>query len=174
MKLKKRRSPSQEPIEEETIYRDSQGRKIDTKQMRAEEKRRRAKDLEKQMKKMEWGKGLVQRDDKKADADELKKIASQPFARTIDDDEMNKEMKDKQRWNDPAAAFLTKSSKTSNTSSRPKYQGPPPPPNRYAIPPGFRWDGVDRSNGFENKFFQADNDRKRLRAEAYSYSVDEM
>ncbi|POW15899.1 hypothetical protein PSTT_01827 [Puccinia striiformis] len=163
-----------EPMEEETIYRDAQGKKIDTKQLRAEEKRKQARELEKKMKKMEWGKGLVQRQDRKTDADELKKIASQPFARTIDDKEMNDEMKGKQRWNDPAAGFLTKPDPTTRKPSKPKYNGPPPPPNRYSIPPGFRWDGVDRSNGFEVKLFQTGNDQKRLRAEAYNYSVDEM
>ncbi|OAV93292.1 hypothetical protein, variant [Puccinia triticina 1-1 BBBD Race 1] len=165
---------SDDEPEEETIYRDSQGRKIDTKQMRAEEKRRQARELEKKMKKMEWGKGLVQREDRKTNAKELSKIASQPFARTIDDKELNDELKGKQRWNDPAARFLTKSSDSSSKSTKPKYNGPPPPPNRYGIPPGFRWDGVDRSNGFEKKLFQTGNDQKRLRAEAYNYSVDEM
>ncbi|POW03610.1 hypothetical protein PSHT_11618 [Puccinia striiformis] len=105
-------SEEDEPIEEETIYRDSQGKKIDTKQLRAKEKRKQARELEKKMKKMEWGKGLVQRQDRKTDADELKKIASQPFSRTIDDKEMNDEMKGTQRWNDPAAGFLTKPEST--------------------------------------------------------------
>jgi pre-mRNA-splicing factor CWC26 len=74
---------SDEEPEEETIYRDAQGKKIDTKQMRAEEKRRQARELEKKMTKMEWGKGLVQREDRKKDAEELNKIASQPFARSV-------------------------------------------------------------------------------------------
>ncbi|KAG0145881.1 hypothetical protein CROQUDRAFT_658135 [Cronartium quercuum f. sp. fusiforme G11] len=160
--------------EQETVYRDSSGRKIDTKQLRAEEKRRKARELEKSMRKMEWGKGLVQRDDKKATADELSKIAAQPFARTIDDREMNEELKDVRRWNDPAAGFLTKPTKSSSKPSRPKYNGPPPPPNRYSIQPGFRWDGVDRSNGFEKKLFATGNEQKRNKAEAYSYSVDDM
>lgn len=129
------RRVAEDSPEEETIYRDAEGKKIDTKQMRAEEKRRQARELEKKMKKMEWGKGLVQRQDRKNDAEELNKIASQPFARsvfishprllrvymkfdhisflfiylnsTIDDKELNDELKGKQRWNDPAAGFLT-------------------------------------------------------------------
>ncbi|MBW0461474.1 hypothetical protein O181_001189 [Austropuccinia psidii MF-1] len=110
---------------------------------------------------MEWGKGLFQQGEKKADADELSRIALQAFARTIDDKYLNNELKERQRRNNPAAAFLTKSSKSS-TSSRPKYSGPPPPPNQYGINPGYRWDGGDWSNGFEAKLFQTGNDQKQV------------
>ncbi|EGG09653.1 uncharacterized protein MELLADRAFT_104001 [Melampsora larici-populina 98AG31] len=50
----------------------------------------------------------VQRDDKKAGADKLSKMAAQTFARTINGQEMNQEMEGVQRWNGPAAGFLTK------------------------------------------------------------------
>lgn len=113
-KISRTHLPNEEQPEQETIYRDGQGRKIDTKQQRADEKRRQAKELEKEMKKMQWGKGLIQREEKKAGAEELSKIASQPFARTIDDKELNQELKEKQRWNDPAASFLTVSLNSPN------------------------------------------------------------
>ncbi|CAG8763558.1 2339_t:CDS:2, partial [Racocetra persica] len=90
-----------------------------------------------------------------------------------DDKELNEEQKSKERWNDPAALFLTKKSKKKEPS-RPKYQGPPPPPNRFNIPPGYRWDGIDRSNGFERAYFEKRNARSAMAGEAYSWSVEDM
>lgn len=113
---------------------------------------------------------------------------------------MNDEMKDVERWNDPAAAFLTvrnprfntqvarlepskltafpcsqkKKEKSSKGPKYPTYQGPPPPPNRFGIRPGYRWDGVDRGNGFEKRLMERQNARSMHGAAAHAWSVEDM
>jgi len=57
---------------------------------------------------------------------------------------------------------------------RPKYRGPPPPPNRFGIAPGYRWDGVDRSTGFENRLLSAGLDNESRAIDAYKYSVSDL
>ncbi|KAH7925503.1 hypothetical protein BV22DRAFT_1128998 [Leucogyrophana mollusca] len=162
----------EEEAAQETVYRDASGRKIDTKAARAEAARLKREREEKEARKMEWGKGLVQKDEEEKRRLQLEKNRSLPFARTVDDKDLNEEQKAQERWNDPAAAFLTK--KTAKGPRKPQYTGPPPAPNRFGIRPGYRWDGVDRGNGFEKKFFQRQNERKRTTAAGYEWSVDDM
>ncbi|GAA5928782.1 Bud13/CWC26 family protein [Sporobolomyces koalae] len=172
-----RRNNDQEPSEQETtVYRDSSGRKIDMKLQKAEEAKRKRQELEREMAKMEWGKGLVQREDKERMKLEAQKLARKGVARYADDEEMNDELKEVERWNDPAANFLTKSKseKSKSKSKFPVYQGPPPPPNRFGIRPGYRWDGVDRGTGFEAKYMQKKNSASMYRAAAHAFSTEDM
>lgn len=157
---------------QETVYRDASGRKIDMKVARAEAARKKREKEEKESQKMEWGKGLVQREEEEKRRLQLEKNKSLPFSRYADDKELNEERMAEQRWNDPAAAFLMK--KKTKGPRKPEYTGPPPPPNRFGIKPGYRWDGVDRSNGFERKLFQRQNERQRVATASYEWSVDDM
>lgn len=92
---------------QETVYRDASGKKIDTKAARAEAARLKREREEKEAQKMEWGKGLVQREEKERERLELEKQRGRKFARHVDDADLNEELKAKELWNDPAAAFLT-------------------------------------------------------------------
>ncbi|KAF5391691.1 hypothetical protein D9757_002390 [Collybiopsis confluens] len=157
---------------QETVYRDASGRKIDAKAARAEAARKKREQEEKEAQKMEWGKGLVQREEKEKMKAELEQLKNRPFARGADDQDLNEEQKAKELWNDPATAFLTK--KKSKGPRRPEYSGPPPPPNRFGIKPGYRWDGVDRGNGFEKKLFQSRNASKRTQLESYQWRAEDM
>ncbi|KAG0363471.1 Pre-mRNA-splicing factor of RES complex-domain-containing protein [Gamsiella multidivaricata] len=166
--------PSKSGRDSETVYRDAQGRKIDRVQEKIEKAEAARREIEKQERHMEWGKGLVQReaeeDRKKREAEEKFK----PMARYRDDEELNEELKERERWNDPAAMFLTGTKKSKRAVRKyPLYQGNVPP-NRFGIRPGYRWDGVDRSNGFEKAYFERINTRKNNAMEAHMWSVEDM
>ncbi|KAI7855373.1 Pre-mRNA-splicing factor of RES complex-domain-containing protein [Circinella umbellata] len=157
----------------ETIYRDETGRKIDPKIKRAEEARIKKEAIEKEERRMEWGKGLVQRSEIEAQQKQLEEEKHKPLARYIDDQDYNQGLREKQRWNDPAAEFLTNQNQSKGSFVRPRYKGAWKP-NRYMIQPGYRWDGVDRSNGFEDKFLLRENQKKARAIEAHQWSTEDM
>ncbi|KAJ0113965.1 hypothetical protein J7T55_010209 [Diaporthe amygdali] len=180
--------------EEETYYRDATGRRVDVSMKRAEARRAAQEAEDKERAAKEALKGDVQAEEARRRREQLEDARTMTLARTADDEEMNRALKEERRWNDPMARFLGEAdggggggggggssggarggaaAKAGGSSSRrPVYKGPSPP-NRYGIRPGYRWDGVDRSNGFEAERFKAINRRERNKGLEYSWQMDE-
>ncbi|WVQ98823.1 hypothetical protein IAU59_005954 [Kwoniella sp. CBS 9459] len=155
----------------ETIHRDASGRVIDVVKLKEEERQLEEEAKRKELEKKEWTKGVVQRQQREERARQEREMARADVGRTRDDVRMNREMREVERWNDPAAEFLTRKKKRG--PRRPRYEGSYAP-NRFGIPPGYRWDGVDRSNGFEKKYFQAQNAASRKAHEYAQWSMEDM
>ncbi|XP_041373734.1 BUD13 homolog [Gigantopelta aegis] len=160
-----------------TVHRDKSGKRRNLEDERQKEKEADRKKAEEDKKYMEWGQGLKQKEDReKKLQDSLHEIAK-PLARYRDDEDLDSMLKDQLRDGDPMALFMKKKKNKNadtNINEKPKYRGPQPPPNRYGIPPGYRWDGVDRSNGFEAKLFAKSAERKAVDMMAYKWSTEDM
>lgn len=156
----------------ETIYRDASGRIINVAMKRAEARKKADEEAAREVAQAEAQKGEAQRLDREKRKEALREARFMPVARYVDDVEMNEELKEKERWNDPAAQFMTKAQKEKSATGRPLYRGPFMP-NRYGIRPGHRWDGVDRGNGFEKEYFAARNRRRDLKELDYAWQMDE-
>ena len=156
----------------ETIYRDASGRIINVQMKRAEARKKAEEEAAKAAAELEAQKGDVQRAQKERRREQLQDAKFMTVARFADDVELNEELKERERWNDPAVGFLTKKTEGKSVSGRPLYKGPAAP-NRYGIRPGHRWDGVDRGTGFEKEYFAARNRRDNLKNLDYAWQMDE-
>lgn len=158
---------------QETIYRDASGRIINVAMKRAEARRAEEEKREKEERAREALMGDVQRQQREARRQELQEAKAMPLARTIEDETLNDELRARERWNDPAAGFLTQTvGPGASVTGKPLYKGAFQP-NRYGIRPGHRWDGVDRGNGFEKEWFASRNKKGRLEALDYQWQMDE-
>ncbi|KAI3676336.1 hypothetical protein L1987_85942 [Smallanthus sonchifolius] len=120
--------------------------------------------------KLEWGKGLAQKQEAEAREQELELEKAKPFARTRDDLDLNNMQKDTVRWGDPMAHLVKKKhSEVVLPDIRDNAA-----PNRYGIKPGRHWDGVDRSNGFEDQMFNRENEKQATEREGFMWSVADM
>ncbi|KAJ2081494.1 Pre-mRNA-splicing factor cwc26 [Coemansia sp. RSA 988] len=156
-----------------TVYRDSKsGKEVDMElhSQQVREKQERLDKLRNQH--SEWNKGLVQQ---RAKAEEQRLLESMRRSDIVVPDSaklLDDEHRAKQHWDDPARGFLV--NKKSNAATvYPQYKGYAPP-NRFGIRPGYRWDGVDRSNGFEKQLFESKASSSSRRADDYAFSVADM
>ncbi|XP_027267860.1 BUD13 homolog isoform X2 [Cricetulus griseus] len=160
----------------ETVFRDKSGRKRNLKLERLEQRRKAEKDSERDELYAQWGKGLAQSRQQQQNVEDAMKEMQKPLARYIDDEDLDRMLREQEREGDPMANFIKKNKAKENKQKkvRPRYSGPAPPPNRFNIWPGYRWDGVDRSNGFEQKRFARLASKKAVEELAYKWSVEDM
>jgi pre-mRNA-splicing factor CWC26 len=161
----------------EVVVRDRRGRnkeyeydfEKEKKKMEAEEERKKTYD--------KWGKGLKQFEEIEKRRQEYAHEASKPLARFADDEDLKDHLRNQERIDDPMLQYMRKKRKEENASrgvmEKPKYRGDFPD-NRFNIRPGYRWDGVDRSNGYEKKYFAMISSKKSMEEEAYKYSTEDM
>lgn len=123
---------------------------------------------------MEWGVGKVNKELEEL-SEKLKKLEEERgySGRTVEDEELNEMWKNKQLWEDPLANYFQKKQSKKRKKNKKEYKGHWPP-NRFNIPPGYKWDGVDRSNGFEKRLLDlvhlAKEDKKK--EEHVDYDMD--
>jgi pre-mRNA-splicing factor CWC26 len=156
----------------ETIYRDASGRIINVAMKRAEARKKAEEEERKKLEAERAARGDVQNAEATKRREQLQNAKGLTIARYADDAELNDELKEQGRWNDPAAGFLRKKKAGRSITGKPLYQGAFQP-NRYGIRPGHRWDGVDRANGFESEWFKSRNKKANVEKMEYAWQMDE-
>lgn len=176
--------------EQDTVYRDATGRRIDVSLRRAEARTAELEKLRKAKEEQEQAMGDVQRQQKEQSKQDLDDAKFMTLARGVDDEDLNERQKEELRWDDPMAQYMAEKraeaeaeegrrnprrriddAQTVKTKKK-EYQGAAAP-NRYGIRPGWRWDGVDRGNGFEKEWFQARGRKTRNENLEYQWAMDE-
>ncbi|KAL7389310.1 hypothetical protein ABVT39_001584 [Epinephelus coioides] len=176
----RRREKNNKPLEDEsrnaeTVFRDKSGKRRDLDTEREEKKRKAGEKAAKDEKYAQWGRGLAQGQMHQQKLEDAVLEAQKPLARHRDDEDLDRMLREQEREGDPMAAMLRrKKDRNTKTQDKPRYKGPAPPPNRFNILPGYRWDGVDRSNGFEKKRYSRIADKKAGQEAAYKWSVEDM
>ncbi|GBE62681.1 pre-mRNA-splicing factor related protein, putative [Babesia ovata] len=168
--------------DDDVIYRDKSGRRITREQwLLLHEKRKAKTGRAESTQELSWGKGLVQKVNHEAQEAEERRLAQQPLNRYDIDEEYDRELKARSRWSDPMFSSelphsgipLLKGVHFVSDGDAPKcrFVGVP---NRFNIEPGYRWDGVIRGKGYEERWFKAEASRKAKQQERYLNNIADM
>ena len=143
---------------QDTVYRDTSGRIIDIDEKRAEIEQHKEEEIQR---KQQLEKQINQGDVQRIEKEELKKSIRRAQTNHLSptDSEYNDYMKSRTHFDDPLLTFVatTNTNPTSKTG-RPTYSKGISPPNRFNIPAGAHWDGINRSNGFEELVMRRRNE----------------
>ncbi|KAK6112970.1 Pre-mRNA-splicing factor of RES complex family protein [Brugia pahangi] len=145
------------------------GKGRETREDRERKEREAKKQQELEEKYKNWNRGLRQLEERTKKLNEMARVAQEDFARCVDDEAMNEHLKKQLHEKDPMYKYVKKKKENAEIRSGtacPKYKGSWPP-NRFNIAPGYRWDGVNRSNGFEDRIAEMANRKVAQRTEYY-------
>ncbi|KAL1919379.1 uncharacterized protein VTP21DRAFT_2072 [Calcarisporiella thermophila] len=184
----RRMDPSLSGRDAQTVYRDASGRRVNVETLEAERLAKQRAEEEKKLAQLEANKGEVQKREAEERRARMMEFKDVPLAIYKEDKVLNEKLKEEERWADPMLPYLMKKKNKKkkkkskkdgdrddeDVPAKPAYKGPIGPPNRFDIAPGHRWDGVDRSNGFEREYFARMAENKWKEAEAYKWSVEDM
>ncbi len=179
---------------ERTVYRDASGKKRNVSSKDDYEGHSRRSEEDKSERQRLANRGTHQRLLEEARARKLEEASGMTLARGVDDARLEDRKRAVIREGDPMAmhalrrqqekeaTMMQSNQRTSGTNGgvatsqrqRPVYKGPQPKPNRYGLRPGYRWDGIDRGNGFEDRVLEALHSKGRKREEAYKWSAADM
>jgi pre-mRNA-splicing factor CWC26 len=168
----------------ETVHRDrASGTIIDAKQQTAKRDHKVVLSAEEQ-RKLNVGQAQLEREAQAKS--EFAALQEASFARGKDDADLDTMLKSVIHPDDPMAAYameqkqkqtsgaVDREDDTTKVKTRPLYKGPPAKPNRFGIPPGYRWDARDRGNGFEDKVLAQKYNAQHQKEKAYRYSSADM
>lgn len=163
----------------EVVRRDRKtGRRRDMEAELERDRQKEEKDRERKAIYDRWGKGVKQVEEHVKRREEDQVEMSKPVARYAGDADLEDYLRKQERDGDPMLAYMREKERERKIGSgqvmvMPKYQGSYAL-NRFNIAPGYRWDGVDRSNGYEKKYFDVQSRKKAGEEEAYRYSTEDM
>ncbi|NXU52512.1 BUD13 protein, partial [Turnix velox] len=168
----RRQERSNKHLEEEskhsqTVFRDKSGRRRDLAQEQLEKKQKDEAQSERDEQYARWGKGLAQGRQQQQNVEDAIKEMQKPLARYIDDQDLDRMLREQEREGDPMAEFIKKRKAKENKEKKGLAA-------ESLLFPLLFSASLCRSNGFEQQRFARMANKKAVQEMAYKWSVEDM